>query len=81
MKKKIKWSTERKAGLRNEETGRNACAGKKECTVQKENNFLCFLFSVQDTPLFVHFYISFTDMKSISFYRKKMGFRMFRTLD
>ena len=46
------------------------------------NNFICFLFSVPDSNLFfAHFYISFTAIKLISFYRKKMGFRMFRTLD
>ena len=53
--KKIKWSTERKAGLRNEETGRNACAGQKECIVQKEKfSFFCTRHSSFCT--FLHFF-------------------------
>lgn len=54
-KKKTKWSIERKAGLRNEETGRNACAGKKNVQCRKKIIFFVFFFfSVLDTMIFLH---------------------------
>ena len=54
---------------------------KRMCSshILKENDFF---FSVPNTmTFFAHFYISFTAMKSISFYRKKMEVKMFRTLN
>ena len=80
-KKKLSGALKEKQGSEMKRQEEMLVQAKRMCSSEGKSFSFFFILCTKHYDFFAHFYISFTAMKSISFYRKKMEVKMFRTLN